>query len=242
MAKRGTKSIFLQIILIISSIFIIFLISGCTGSQVRALREAELEKKMGEALEKKNITVDDAQNASENIAAQNNITLPAQSLMENKSDEYLPPIADLKDIATFGKGMKFIIGRKSPSKDIVTVLNLKSLFMKEKLETGDAIMDNEATDYKSKNYFVVGSPCNNTIAAELLKSYIAKAGSCHIFRQGEAWIRIIPTSDKNYAVYFGGDNAVDTEKAAMALGNYNYYALHGDKVKIEGSVESPIVD
>ena len=76
---------------------------------------------------------------------------------------------------------------------------------------------------------------------EKCKKYVDDKGGCHIFNEGEAWIRLIPTSKETFAVYVGGDNSNETEKAAMVLGNFNYYAVHGDLVRVGGTAENPSI-
>ena len=226
------------IIGIAACIIAALLISGCkVGSTDRAAKEAELAYKIKEALEKNGTTVEIVTDGSEE-------DINETAGQPEKPEETAPGFelnADLKDLDEFGKSMNFIVGKNNPPKDVVTVVNLKSLFMKYELETGDALLDTEITGYANKNYFVIGSPCGNAVAAKLLKKYVDDKGGCHIFNEGEAWIRLIPTSKETFAVYVGGDNSNETEKAAMVLGNFNYYAVHGDLVRIGGTAENPSI-
>lgn len=220
----------------------LFLIAGCGGNKARQEREAALAEQVQKALEDQGKTIVVGNEEPEENVPDPEPTLPADTPEPENPFGDLDVNTNLKDIATFGKDMKFIVGSENPSKDITTILNIKSLFMKYNLETGDAIMDKEANDLTTKNYFVIGSPCGNSVAATLLKKYIDKKGDCHIFRSGEAWVRVIPTSKTNFAIYIGGDDSAETERAAMLLGNFNYYAVHGDFVRVGGTVENPSIE
>jgi hypothetical protein len=86
---------------------------------------------------------------------------------------------------------------------------------------------------------VIGSPCDNPVAAELLAAEIRKKGNCNIFEPGTAWIKIFQTSEDHIALYIGGGAAADTKKAAKVVETFEDHNFQGTTVEVSGSADNP---
>lgn len=93
------------------------------------------------------------------------------------------------------------------------------------IAVGMAIMDTDAT-LGSKPYIVVGGPCANTVAAELMGNPSDCAAG---FTEGKAMIKLF--SDKN-ALLVAGYSGKDTQGASRVLANYKDYAFSGTELEV----------
>ncbi|GIU69882.1 MAG: hypothetical protein KatS3mg002_1118 [Candidatus Woesearchaeota archaeon] len=93
------------------------------------------------------------------------------------------------------------------------------------ISVGMAILDSEAT-LGSKPYIVVGGPCANTIAAQLMGNPQDCAAG---FTEGKAMIKLF--SDKN-ALLVAGYSGKDTQGASRVLANYKDYAFSGTELEV----------
>ncbi|MGV8150664.1 MAG: hypothetical protein ACP5NV_02970 [Candidatus Woesearchaeota archaeon] len=93
------------------------------------------------------------------------------------------------------------------------------------IAVGMAILDSEAT-LGSKPYIVVGGPCANTVAAELMGNQADCAAG---FTEGKAMIKLY--SDKN-ALLVAGYSGKDTQGASRVLANYKSYGFAGTELEV----------
>jgi hypothetical protein len=93
------------------------------------------------------------------------------------------------------------------------------------IAVGMAILDSDAT-LESKPYIVVGGPCANTVAAELMGN---PADCTAGFTEGKAMIKLY--SDKN-ALLVAGYSGKDTQGASRVLANYMDYAFSGTELEV----------
>jgi hypothetical protein len=137
------------------------------------------------------------------------------------------------------RGMYFIVGNKAPAMDVITISSIKSTLSGKGIDTGDAKLADDISDYSKEDYIVIGSPCDNPVAAKLLAKEISKKGNCNIFAPGTAWIKIFQTSEDHIALYIGGGAAADTKKAGKVIENFDDYNLQGITVEVSGDTSSP---
>lgn len=149
---------------------------------------------------------------------------------------------DLADIETFMAGMDYIIGANAPAADVMTVNNLNTLLISRGVETGSAKLSDEVEDYKKDNYIIIGSPCDNPVAAEIFSSEIADKGDCKIFPAGEGVIKIKAVSNNHFWLYIGGNTAEDTKKAAEAIKYPSQYGLSGTEARVTGAIDDLTVN
>ena len=92
---------------------------------------------------------------------------------------------------------------------------------------GLAVLDVDA-ESMSKNMIVVGGPCANTIAADLMGN---PEDCAEGFEAGKAMLKFFDRSGKS-ALLVAGYSADDTVGAAYVLADYNAYDLSGDEVEV----------
>ncbi|MGV8141164.1 MAG: hypothetical protein ACP5NW_01840 [Candidatus Woesearchaeota archaeon] len=95
------------------------------------------------------------------------------------------------------------------------------------ISVGMAILDSEAS-LGSKPYIVVGGPCANTVAAELLES---GANCAEGFTEGKAMIKLYNSQN---ALLVAGFSGKDTQGACRVLASYTdpKYALDGTEIEV----------
>ncbi len=107
------------------------------------------------------------------------------------------------------------------------------------ISVGFAIFDSQAPSIGSENLIVVGGPCVNTVAAELMRS----GADCTAgFVPGKALIKSFEQSGK-VALLVAGYEGLQTHAAARVLANYGDYAtkLKGAEVEVVAPSLSNIV-
>jgi hypothetical protein len=92
-------------------------------------------------------------------------------------------------------------------------------------------LDSEVGRVSAQNLIVVGGPCANTVAAELMGYPVECAEG---FVKGKAKIKLFDTGD-HVAMLVAGYSALDTRMASVALSNYGEYEFKGDEVEVVGT-------
>lgn len=96
------------------------------------------------------------------------------------------------------------------------------------IAVGIAVLDKDAPAIGSDNLIVVGGPCANTVALELLGS---PAKCSEGFEAGKAMIRSWD-KDGKVAILVAGYEATETLGASRVLADYKAYSLKGDDVEV----------
>jgi hypothetical protein len=105
------------------------------------------------------------------------------------------------------------------------------------IPVGMAALDSDA-EIMDKNMIVVGGPCINTIADEL----VAPTGECYdMYESGKATIKLYDRGGK-VALLVAGMDAADTRAACRVLAQYSAYedVLTGSEVEVSGSISTNI--
>ena len=97
-----------------------------------------------------------------------------------------------------------------------------------KIDVGKTLLDSEVADVTAQNAIVVGGPCVNTGAADLLGN---PENCAEGFTPGEATLQLFENGG-NVALLVAGYSGEDTRQAAYVLSEYDKYALSGEKVVI----------
>jgi len=107
------------------------------------------------------------------------------------------------------------------------------------VDIGSVMRDVEVADWKATNVIVVGGPCVNTVAAELLESDPANCAAG--FEEGKAKIKLFEVEDK-VALLVAGMSGADTKRAGLVLKNYKDYAddLVGTEVEMTATSDADI--
>ncbi len=105
------------------------------------------------------------------------------------------------------------------------------------IDVGSAVLDSEVADWTAQNVIVVGGPCVNTVAAELMGNPEDCAAG---FEEGKAKIKLF--EDENVALLVAGMTGDDTRRACTVLKNYADYAgdLVGTEVEMTATSEADI--
>ena len=95
------------------------------------------------------------------------------------------------------------------------------------ISVGMGVLDKDAT-VGDENLIVVGGPCANTIAAELL----GNPDPCgEGFEQGKAKLKLFESGTK-ISLLVAGYEAMETQGASRVLADYEDYALSGDEMEV----------
>jgi len=94
-------------------------------------------------------------------------------------------------------------------------------------------LDNEVADATAQNLIVVGGPCVNSVAAELLGN---PADCTEGFTAGKARIKLFTNGD-NMAMLVAGWNGEDTRLAGKVVA-HRYSEMSGDEIVVEGTTYS----
>ncbi len=95
-------------------------------------------------------------------------------------------------------------------------------------EVGLAVLDSDA-EGMNKNMIIVGGPCANTLAMEVMDATKENCGAG--FEEGKAMIKYFDRNGKA-ALLVAGYEARDTRGASYVLADYKEYELSGDEVEV----------
>ena len=95
-------------------------------------------------------------------------------------------------------------------------------------------LDSEVASVKAQNLIVVGGPCVNTVAAELLGN---PADCTEGFTPGKARIKLFEHANGNVAMLVAGYSGADTRLAGKVIA-HRWAELSGTEVEVEGTTYS----
>src|SRR3989344_6078234 len=102
------------------------------------------------------------------------------------------------------------------------------------IDVGATLLDREVANMMAQNEIVVGGPCVNTHAAELMGN---NADCTTGFAEGEAIIKLFEHSNGNVALLVAGYSADDTRVATNVLSQWDRFNLGGTEVKVNTQTE-----
>lgn len=104
------------------------------------------------------------------------------------------------------------------------------------IAVGAAKLAGEVTDITAQNAIVIGGPCANAAAAELMGN---PANCLTGFTAGKAMVKLYEHTNGNVAMLVAGYNAADTRRAARVVANYEDWQttskLKGMEVEVSGT-------
>ena len=124
-----------------------------------------------------------------------------------------------------------IVGENAKTGDMIGAINIATS-LGPPFESGVIVLDTEIDNIKEQNIIIVGGPCVNTVAAEIM-DYPAKCDQD--FEPGKAKIKLFDTGS-NVALLVAGYSVYDTTMACRILANYGDYGLAGSELEVAGSV------
>jgi hypothetical protein len=115
----------------------------------------------------------------------------------------------------------------------------KTITKVNKFDTGVVVLDSEVKDI-DKNMIVVGGPCANSIAAEVMKQPFGNPFDCtNGFTEGNAMIKMFEKNGK-IVLLVAGYSAEDTLAATQVLSNYNDHLITGREIEVRRSANGQI--
>ncbi len=99
------------------------------------------------------------------------------------------------------------------------------------IEVGSAKLASEISDITAQNMIVVGGPCANAVAAELMGN---PADCTEGFETGKAMIKLYENGG-SVAMLVAGATALDTRRASRVVANYDQFTLSGMEVEVVGT-------
>ena len=124
-----------------------------------------------------------------------------------------------------------IVGENAKTGDMIGAIDIAAS-LGPAFESGMFVLDTEIDNIKEQNTIIVGGPCVNTKAAEIM-GYPRECDQD--FEPGKAKIKLFDTGS-NVALLVAGYAVDDTLMACRLLANYEHYHLDGNEVEIAGSV------
>lgn len=138
----------------------------------------------------------------------------------------------LADFPNITDRFAIVVGAQAEAQDIVTATNLANALKQLGITFEDTLLDSEVPDLTAGNFIVIGTPCANLRAAELIGLDSTKLKKqCLLIPEGEGQIRLVPTSAASIALLITGGSSRDVEDAAERLINYQEQPLSGMIVK-----------
>ncbi|MBI2574325.1 hypothetical protein HYV82_00375, partial [Candidatus Woesearchaeota archaeon] len=131
------------------------------------------------------------------------------------------------------KANVFITSGATTKSDTTTPEGELTYYETTPVEVGSAKLASEVPNVKGVNAIVVGGPCANAAAAELMGS---PANCAEGFEEGKSMLKLFENGG-NVAVLVAGYSAMDTRRAARVLANYETYKakLVGKEVVVAGT-------
>jgi hypothetical protein len=103
----------------------------------------------------------------------------------------------------------------------------------QRIEVGSAVLDTEVASLTAQNAIVVGGPCVNNLAAQLMGNPADCAAG---FEMGKAMIKLFEHDNGNVAMLVAGYSAMDTRRAARVVANYDSYDnFAGTELEVTGT-------
>ncbi|MBW2996216.1 S-layer protein [Candidatus Woesearchaeota archaeon] len=109
-----------------------------------------------------------------------------------------------------------------------------------KVSIPPAKLDSEVSSVSAQNLIVVGGPCANTVAAEVMGVASTVPECLAGFEEGKAMIKLMDTGAGKTAMLVAGYSAMDTRRATRVVANAGDYDLSGDEVEVTGTTLTDI--
>jgi len=108
----------------------------------------------------------------------------------------------------------------------------------QRIEVGAAVLASEVTNPSADNLILVGGPCANAVAREIMGATLDTCAEG--FMDGKAKIKLYEQSTGKVALLVAGYSAADTRRAARVLANYADHGLSGAEVEVSGTSLSDV--
>lgn len=137
-----------------------------------------------------------------------------------------------------------VIGDTAPAEDVLSATDIaKSISEYSDVNVGSARLASEISDPFSMNLIVVGNPCNNEVAAELIYSTsdVSSFNCRAYFNKPGRWTIKLFENNGHIQILVAGYTEKDTRNAAKVLAHWKDYHLKGKEFSgTEEVIETPI--
>ncbi len=130
--------------------------------------------------------------------------------------------------------VNFVLGSNAHAKDVITAVDIatKVQYLQDSLQLRNlgsiGYLDNEIDDVSKRNNIVIGGPCINSAAAELLDFPI----DCRAdMSPGDSIIKLYEF-DNSHSLLIAGYHADDTRRAGSVIANHEDYNLTGRTLEV----------
>lgn len=162
---------------------------------------------------------------------------------------FLLPIVNSYDLSDFPEmfledgdikeNSVIIVGKASHAEDVLGSIDI-ALMLQRKAGNKNldlARLDTEVKDISAYRSIVVGGPCINSIAANLM----GYPQNCmQGFEIGKAFIKLYEFDNDKFSILIAGTTALDTRRATYVLSYYDDYDLEGSERIVSGLSTSDI--
>jgi len=124
-----------------------------------------------------------------------------------------------------------VVGENAKTGDMIGAIDIATR-LGPPFESGVIVLDTEIDNIKEQNIIIVGGPCVNTAAAEIM-GWPQKCDKD--FEPGKAKIKLFNTGS-NVALLVAGYAVDDTVMACRLLANYGDYYLSGSEIEVAGTI------
>lgn len=217
------------------------------GSATPALKEGESHSIYGVELVVKEIL----ENEGTEVGGADQVTFCLNDVQSSSCSE---GAFDSLDLANYPKmfydngafNAVMVVGSTSPPIYTIAAIDIATGLQSyecatQPMSAGTTVLDSEIQDLQSQNTIVIGTPCNNTMAAEFTGIGFESDSCGAEMDSATAKIELKRVGDK-ISMYVTGYSEADIRNAALILADYKNYSLSGSEVEISGvSMSKPII-
>jgi hypothetical protein len=109
--------------------------------------------------------------------------------------------------------------------EVSNAVNGVPTYSLNRLSVGASKLDTEINDVSAQNLIIVGGPCANKVAAQVLGNTYATAGCANGFTANNGLIKAVAQASGKVAIVVAGYSAEDTKRATKVLSDYEKYNL-----------------
>ncbi|MBU4284471.1 MAG: hypothetical protein KKA61_02135 [Nanoarchaeota archaeon] len=124
-----------------------------------------------------------------------------------------------------------IVGENAKTGDMIGAIDIATS-LGPPFESGVIVLDTQIDNIKEQNIIIVGGPCVNTAAAEIM-GWPLKCDQD--FEPGKAKIKLFDNGN-NVALLVAGYAVDDTTIACRLLANYDDYDITGNEIEVAGTI------
>lgn len=134
--------------------------------------------------------------------------------------------------------VNLVVGKSAKAEDVLGAIDVVTMLqyeLNEEYSVSEKVeitkFDTEIKDVEAQNLIVIGGPCANSVAAELMNY---PSNCLEGFEAGKGFIRVYKHDNGNIAILAAGATALDTRRVTLVLTNHEDYNLEGMFMEVSG--------